>query len=181
MHKHEPLYWRDRGFVSCSMYRNIIELFRATVPCVGGHLVLGQVTVQARYQMFITASFHQNQLCHEKRQGLSRYTWRRKFGRRIRITGRWYSSNTLFVAIIIIIVNAIELVHSTIMIRVLLSRWFTHPHSFYRDLLWTLLLVHEGGWIYSTFLQTREDMGCKNRYFADFLSCCKQNTETILR
>jgi len=26
-------------------------------------------------------------------------------------------------------------------------RWFTHPYSLYRDLLWTLLLLHEGGWM----------------------------------
>ena len=26
-------------------------------------------------------------------------------------------------------------------------RWFTHPFSFYRNLLWALLLLQEGGWI----------------------------------
>ena len=33
------------------MYGNIIELFRATVPCVSGHHVLGQATAQAGYQL----------------------------------------------------------------------------------------------------------------------------------
>jgi hypothetical protein len=61
-----------------------------------------------------------------------------------------------------------------------LLRWFTHPHSFYRDLLQTLLLLNGGGWIYSIILQTCDDMDCKNRYFVTFLSCCQQNTETIL-
>ena len=105
------------GFVSCSMYGNIIELFGATVSCVSGYLVLGQATVQVGYQC-LKASCYQNQLCHEKRQSLCRYACRRKLGRRIRKTGRWYSSNTPFVVIITIIVIMIKLVHSTRKIRV---------------------------------------------------------------